>query len=403
METGGLTPRERQKGRRVLNIYTLFNSLAFFLLSGNIITLFLLRLGTSNFFIGIISSFPYISFFFMIIGKQFIKKTGAVRLFSISWLFRYFLITPILLAPLFVSKGRLIEAYILLVIGLMGFQVARGIGLASWNPIVGELAEGKDLGSFLAINHMIAYSAFIGTGILIAFLLAGDAPLSRYLVFISAGILFGICGSFLSFQFPEPRSSVEEASSRLWEKLISGLKKVPFRNFIVAFSFLLFLCGIARPFIVVYAKQVYTQPDSTVVLFTVIGGIGAVITGFLSRMVIDRLGAKPLFIVYTIVFTSSLFLSAVAFPFQGTSTILFLSLIFFLFNLGSSGVDNAAQAYYFGLVNPEERLTFGIVYYFVYGMAAGFGSLLGGLFIDGLTFTGIAAPVMVYRIFYGVL
>ena len=112
-----------------------------------------------NFLIGLLSSFMYISYLFILIGRSLVKKYGLVKLMGRFWLLRYLSMIPILFTPIFTLYNFWLAAYVLIVISVLGFNVARGIATTSYNPIIGEITTDKERGAFLArlqaINHTV--------------------------------------------------------------------------------------------------------------------------------------------------------------------------------------------------------------------------------------------------------
>ncbi len=188
MKANYLTPGEREKGRKYFLFYVIFNFIAFPFLQGNIITLIGLKLEVGNTLIGILSSTTYISFFFLLIGKILIKKSGAVRLLSTYYTARNILMVPILFLPLLQQSGYYILSIIVLFVSVFAFNVCRGIQLTSNNPIVTELGGQKEQGGFFSRLLLISYVVAAVTGIFMAYVLKGDPGLVRYTIIIAIGI-----------------------------------------------------------------------------------------------------------------------------------------------------------------------------------------------------------------------
>jgi hypothetical protein len=53
------------------------------------------------------------------------------------------------------------------------------------------------------------------------------------------------------------------------------------------------VAGISRPFLVLYAADVFGISDSHNMFLSVIGSLGALVMGMVAQMLLDRLGAKP--------------------------------------------------------------------------------------------------------------
>jgi hypothetical protein len=403
MSDASYTAAEKRAGRRVFTVFGIFNAFSFMLLSGNIITLYLLRLGARSSFIGLVSSLTYISFFFMLIGKRSSRRTDVVKLFGYSWLFRYLSILPLLATPFLAAAGYRAIALVLVFLGLLGFNAFRGIGIVGQSPLMGELSSGPDRGAFIGRFQVVAHIASILTSLAIAALLLEDAPLARYAAFIGAGIASGLIGTMLILRLPTPRGVTEGGSESLLPAVKRYLERRNFRVFFLVFGMFSLIMGAIRPFIIVYAKQVFGQSDSQAILLAAIGSLGGIATALIARQVIDRIGAKPLFMLFSAVAAVVLVPSLLSPPFVGLAAFALLGFIFFAFHLGSFGAENAAQNYFYALLTPADQLNLGILYFLTLGLGGSVGSFVGGLAIDALSAVPGADPAFVFRWFFLVL
>ena len=358
--------------------------MSFGLLTGNIVILYVLRLGGSSSFIGIISSFQYIALFFLLIGRMIIDRVGTQRLMGTCWTIRYLLMVPLLISPFVVLRGSTSSGLLLVVLSLGGFHIARGIGAASFNPILGIFASGKDRGAYLSRLQIISHSVAIGTGIATAIILGGTPPITRYAIFIGTGIIAGFIASFLTFKLPIPRSFHRRKGGALFPGIKKALKRRTFRKFILLCLLSALVIGMAIPFIIVYAKRVYHQPDGLIIVFTVLGSLGAISMGLISSLLMDRFGAKPIILLFLSIFIISLVLLIIAPRFSPIGIILFLGTVFFLFQLGITGHQNGTQNYFFSVIEEDEHLNLGILYNLVIGIGSTAGSLAGGFILDSI-------------------
>ena len=74
MSRTGLSPAARSRARKTFSVFSVFNTFSYFLLTGNLLTLFLLRIGATSTFIGLVSALPYVSFFFMLVGRRLVAR-----------------------------------------------------------------------------------------------------------------------------------------------------------------------------------------------------------------------------------------------------------------------------------------------------------------------------------------
>ena len=404
MKSPGLTPGELDRARRAFVLFAVLNVMAFTLLSGNLLTLFALKLGAGSFMIGLLSSFIYTAYLFMFPGRFLASRWGTVRLMGRFWTLRYLCMLPILLAPLFALRGLPGAAFGLLIFSVLGFNLTRGVAMAGYNPILGTVAAGKDRGAFLARLQSVQHTVNIGLGVVMALVLGRDAPLLRYALFIVAGIALGLLGASLVFRFPEPEESAQEASRNLWRTFRDAFRQRTFRRFILLFFFSNLAIFMVSPFLVVYFKRLYNQPDNLVLFFTVFGSGGAVLMALISGFMIDRLGAKPLYLLFAGILTLVLIPMAVSPPLGSQAAIwVFAAAVFFFHSMGQYGIFNAGQTYLFSAIKPEDRLNLGVVFYLALGAAGAGGSLLGGSALQWLGSLAYLGEAAVFRTYFGIL
>jgi len=401
LPTFQISQAERLRARKLFNIFSVFNTFSYLLLSGNILSLYLLRLGASSTLIGIISSFTYISFFFMLLGRVIVQKVGVSRLFAYCWTARYLAAIPLLFSPIFILRGQGSVGFSLVVSGALGFQVMRGIGLVSNSPIMGDLSEGKDRGDYLSRIQIITHTVSIVTGFLMAFLLGtGQASLLRYSLLILLGILFGLAGCIFLFKLPLHLGGGFPMEEGVFASINRALKDPSFLRFIKVFALVMVVAGITRPFLVLYTADVYQVSDSTNMYLTVVGSLGALTMGVVAQLLLDRVGAKPMLIFFTFVYFISMIPIVVSISFHGWGEYLYLGFLFFFFHFGTLGQENASQTYFYGAIRPEDQMNLGILYYLIFGLGGTIGSALGGVILDGIHSLGLG-DVASYRFFFG--
>jgi hypothetical protein len=156
---------------------------------------------------------------------------------------------------------------------------------------------------------------------------------------------------------------------------------------------------------VVYAREVFVHNDGLISLYSVFGGLGFLMAGMIVKFLVDRLGAKPLFLVCMILGLVSL-IPVVFFPASAienmTGTILFMVFMFFMLNFGFLGSEGIAQTYFLALIPPEKAMDMGILYFFIFGIAGAGGTFLAGLLLDFLLLIGIP-PFISFKILFGMM
>jgi len=408
-----LSAQKLERARKTFNAYNFFNSFSFVFVTGSIITLFALRMGAQNSIIGLLNALTYTTFFMLPFGKRLVKRASIIKVFGWGWVIRYIALLPILFAPLLAASDKPGFAMLLLVLGTAGFHIARGVAMIGNNPVLGLLSAGggdkprSDQGRFLVNVSVVNSAAAILANIVLAFLLGQQASLWTYTIAIAIGIVTGLIGCILLFKVPEPESFSSKDEKSLWEVTKDALIKSEFRAFILTFMLLSFLSGMGRSFLPVYAKQVFAQGDDAIMVYSIVAGLGSIVMGLITRLVVDRLGSKPLFIIYSAIGLLS-FLPIALIP--GSSTLmgapamigLFFSVVHFLSAFGFAGEENVGQVYYFGLVPKEKMLDLAVIYNLAYGIGGSIGSFLGGEMLQVFSGLGLSSAGS-FRLYYATI
>jgi HEAT repeat protein len=400
-----LSPYRLGKARDLYNVFNFFNAFSYSLLAGNVITLFAMRLNASSTFIGILNALVYCAFFFLPLGKMLLKRVSIIGIYGTTWVLRALAMAPLLFVPLAVSSGRRDLALLLTLLGVSAFHICRGIGLIANNPVLNELAAGPDRGSYITQIQIINSAVGMFGSFAIALLLGREPPLFLYAVIMAVGIGGGIFSGILLRKIPEPENDEGGGKTDFVGLIREAFAEGAFRRFLTIFLMVALVSAIARAFIVVYSKEVFLQGDGMVSLYTVFGGLGAFMIGLVTKLLVDRIGAKPLFVTCTIVGFISL-LPAVFFPAGAianvTTAILFLTFLHFIVNFSFIGAEGVAQTYFMALVPSGQMLNMGILYHFVFGIAGAGGSFLAGLLLDIFLTLGISVFVS-YKILFAIL
>jgi len=400
-----LSPFRIKCGRRVFNTQNAVNSFSFALVTGNTITLYALALGASGTVVGLLGAFMYLSYFSIPFGKIGVSRRGLVQTFARNWMLRNWSLIPLLAIPFLAATGKTGMAVGLLILCVFLFNFFRGMGLIANNPVIGYLAPGRDRGEYIVRLSLINNATAMLATVFLGLLLWHSSGIETYNLVILIGILTGIVASTLLFRLPEPAGLSEEESSRKTNLVSSfrvAMRDPNFRRFILSYLVIGLGIGMARPFIVVYCKEVYGQRDSIVTVFTVCSSLGALLMGAVMRLTIDRLGAKPMYIIYAAISLGSL-VPAILAPGIGVVffPVVFLGILSAVTNMGFAGQESAAQTYFFAMVPKESIMNLSMLYYFILGGTGAIGSIFGGALLDFLLGLGLSS-VISFRIFFAV-
>jgi hypothetical protein len=386
-------------------MFNVFNSFSWQFLVGTIIILLAMRLNASSTVIGLINAMVYVAFFFLPLGKILTKKISIIKIYGAAWIFRAVGMSPILMVPAAVSAGRPDIGVGLIILGVFTFHASRGIGMIANNPVLDQLAAGPDRGSYMTQIQIINSAVAMFSSFAIAMVLGRDPPLFLYAVLIAVGIAGGVTSGSMVLKLPEPETDGGSRSMSFLGIFREAFSRPPIKHFIVVLVQVVFVSGIARAFITVYAREVFNQGDGMVALYSVFGGMGNLMIGLLIKFLVDRIGVKPIYIVCTIISLAGM-IPLVFFPASAidntVSVVLYLTFMFFIINFGFLGAEGIAQTYFLALIPAEFMMDMGILYFFMFGVSGAAGSFLAGMFLDMFAGFGVSNFIS-YKILYGIL
>ena len=391
-----LSPYRLGKARDVYNYFNVFNAISWNLCVGIIITLFALRLGASSSYIGLLSAAFYIALFLLPLGKVLARRFSIIGIFSFTWISRSLCMILAAAAPFLDYAGHRNAALLLIMLGVILFHLFRGVGMIGNNPVLGLLASGPDRGSYMTQIQIINSAIGMFSSFIIAMILGMEPPIFIFSILLAAGVVTGVISGYSIRNVPEPAAEKESHKSRLSHVFKDAFSQDSLRNFMFILFLVILVSSVTRTFVVVYAREVFEHNDGLISLYSVFGGLGYLMAGLIVKFLVDRIGAKPLFIVSVIIGLSSI-IPVVFIPqsmiLNVTGSILFMVFLFFMINFGFLGSEGIAQTYFFALVPPEKMLNMGILYFFIFGAAGAGGSLLAGFLLDLMRVMGLSSFV----------
>lgn len=378
-----LTKYQISSGRRLYNFFNACNSFSFALVTGNVLVLYAMYLEANSVIIGLISAFGFLSYFAIPVGRFLAKKNHFMKVYANSWLWRNISLVLMLPIPMLVRLHLPRAGIFLIILSTLLFNFFRGIGLVANNPVLSELAPGRDRGSYLVRLSLINNGAGLIAGLLLTAALGFIPSLYVFSGAIIVGTIAGFIASVILYKMPKSKASVDTSGSNFTKNFGIAVADKNFRTFLLAFCLIGFGVGMTRPFIIVYCRQVYEQSDSIISLISFFSTFGALVMGLVTRLFIDRVGAKPMYLIFSGITVISLIPALIAPSFGFLFfTVLFLCFLGFITNFGFSGEENAAQIYFFGIVPSSAVMDLSIVYFFILGATGAAGSLFGGVILE---------------------
>ena len=398
IEAPSLTRNQRGKGKRLYYVYGFFNSISWAALAEGVVILVLLRLGATESWVGIVVSLQYITLPAMALGYLTVPKLGVTGTAGLFWGIRSCSALLMIVAPWTMKMGPTIPLWFML-LGSLGFMLGRAAGLAAFTGIITELTTPRDRGDLISNSAKIAqFASILMTAFMVAYL-GTAAPLYRYQIFLTIGMICGLIGASALWKVPEAGLFKRPHPSSLPKELKWSVATKGRRWFMAMMIGIPITQGVTYVFGVLIAKQGYGLSDQGVVLYVLIGIVGGIIASYTYSLFLDQLGSRPMLVLTSFLDLGGVVLVALL---PKTFNPFLVGALFFINGYIHIAFLAAIQHYFISLSNRTHQLAHGII-------TRGFGGIVGGvaLAFSGwalgqlkLVTAGTTDPLLHFRYFY---
>jgi len=394
-----LTLKQRALGKRFYYLYAFFNSFSWAALAEGVVILLLLRLGASETWVGIVTSLQYVTLPAMALGYTTVSRLGVTGTAGLFWGIRSCSAALMIIAPWTFRLGADIPLWFMF-FGSLGFMLGRAAGLISFTGIITELTTSRDRGELISNSSRISQFGSILMTLGMALFLGAAAPLYRYQVLLTFGMLCGLIGAWALFKIPEAGIFRTKTQLKLWQELQWSLATRGRKWFMAMMLVIPVTQGVTYAFGVLVAKLGYGLSDQSVVLFVLVATVGGIVASYTYRLFLDQLGSRPL-----LVLTSFLDIAGVALVILLPKTFMavLIGALFFVNGYVQIAFNAAMQHYFISITTNTHQLAHGIITRALGGLAGGLALVLGGWVLEKLKLTASLAfdPLQHYRWFYG--
>jgi len=354
---------------------------------GAFLVAFALKLGASNFVIGLLAAIPALAQLLQIPSIYLVEKirnrrgiaviaSGADRIF---WLF-------IALIPFFLSPGA---GLVFLLVAVLLHSSLSAVTNCSWNSWMRDLVPQDQLGSFFSKRMRL----MTGLGIVLS-LTAGfyidywkklfpTNELYAYSILFSTGFLVGMLGVYFMATIPEPPMAPAERGVSFFGVLSQPFKDADFRELMMFLGSWNFAVNLAAPFFTVYMLKKLQLNMSLIIGLTIVSQImnfwflrtwGRFSDRYSNKSVLGVSG--PLFIGCVLAFAFT------TMPEKHVLTIPLLIAIHILMGISTAGVTLASGNIGLKLAPKGQATAYLAANSIVNSFAAGIAPVLGGRFAD---------------------
>ena len=395
-----LSLSERRRGRKYFYSYALFNALSYAVLAESVVILLVLRMGGGPVWVGAIGALAYATLPFMLLGHRLVPRLGVSGNAGLAWSVRSLCAGFLIAAPWAAQQLGNGAGLWFILAGAFGFFTSRAVGMISFTGIITELTTERDKGAFIATSFKLFQGGGLVMTALIALLLGAAAPLYRYQLFFTAGLVTGLIAAVSLWHIPESGAFKKAEPFRLRREMNWLVGTGGRRWFFAMMVALPMTQGVSRMFIVLVPKQGYGLGDQQVVLFLLVGILGGISASYTYGFFLDKLGSRPLLVLTSIIDMAAVVV-LVLLP-QSFNPIL-LGGLFFINGYVHIALQAAIQHYFISITDREHQLPQGILTQGLGGLAAGLALYLSGVGLEGIEAVVMPAsdPLLHFRWFYG--
>jgi MFS family permease len=376
----GLSPSKQERGQHLLHLSQGFNALAYACLAEHVLTLYALKLGAGALYVGLLSSLVHLTLFLGVLGKRMAEKRGPVYVYGTSWMLRYLFAGLMALAPFAAAGFGAQTGLAVLLLGALLFFSFRAVGNNANTLIVARIAGPHQRGRLVASQFTIFYLGNMLVLLAYGLLLGRAAPLWKFQAFIAFGVITGAISGVIALRIPEIVEPKAQKPVTLRQMFALFAQTPALRNFLFSGMATRAVAAAALPFLVVSMRLGAGWPEDRILLLVIFLSLGNVLASFFNRMYLDRLGARPMMILYAMCLCVALF----AWVLTPGASMAYFAANFIVFGFVSPGFTSAQVPYLFNWVRPREQYAASLFSEIAMGIAAFLGAFLGGVIISKL-------------------
>ncbi|MFO7781498.1 MAG: hypothetical protein R6W94_07700 [Spirochaetia bacterium] len=388
---------EIRRGRRLVRRFATLNGVSVVLLMDSMLILYAIRNGVGDSALAALASFIHLTMPLMIVGKHLTARIGAARTWGLGWVLRNFSVLILVIAPFLPAGAPQWARTAIILAGGFGFAAFRAIGLVGNSPLIGEITTLADRGRFISGNWVRATTAQLLTLVVVIIVLNRVPRTWVFQMLIGFGGGLGMyVGSVLA---GVPESSVPRHSAR--KPIAEVLSRVwhlpPMRKTLYAWASGIAAFTVVIPFAVITVKNGYGLSDYEALSLSLLTLSGGMLASIVNSIIADRVGPRPLIIIYV----SVLALVALYWAMAPAELYLIPTLLaFFLAGYSKFGVIVVINHYFLSIVEGGDRVGSAMVMRIVSGAVAGLiGAVIGGgilVLLHSLGFEGMD----IYRTYF---
>ncbi|MFQ5913544.1 MAG: MFS transporter [Nitrospinota bacterium] len=351
--------------------------------SGAFLVAFILLLGGTNFHVGLMASFPFLTQLLQLPSICLVDRIGQRKLISfLGAALARLLWIPLMALPLVLAGSEALKWAVVVFFLSSCLAAVSNCGWSSWTrDTLPSEKQGRLMSNRMRLQLGAAMAASLAAGYLLTYWkrVFPAFELHGYLLVFLVGTVLGLAGAYSLARIPEPVTPPPAEPFSLRKILAKALQDDNFRrllHFLAAWSFAI---NLAAPFFAVYMLRRLGLPISWVVVMTVISTLSNMLALNLWGGISDRFSNKSVLAVSGPLF----FLGILAWPFAAIPETLILTpvlliLIHVALGVSMAGVTLASSNIALKLAPEGEATGYLAVNAMTASLFSGVAALLGG-------------------------
>jgi MFS family permease len=390
--------KDSDKALRLVVRDGIFSEAMVTLTTGTFLTALALKLGASNFHIGLLAAIPTLANLFPFIAIWLLKKLPNRRFLTVS--ISIIARLPLLIigaSSFFMSPGSAL--YLTLAMFFIHQSLAAVAGTV-WTSWMKDVVPPSQLGTYFSKRSRVItfFSLMLGLAIAGAldFVKSGYPALelkSYSTLFILGGII-GLAGVIFLGKTPEPQ--MEPLKFKSGKSLLQPLKDPNYRMLLIYQSVWTFATNLAVPFFTVYQLSLLKIPVSMVIIFSILNQLAVALFVKIWGMYTDRFSNKTILQICSPVFLLCILgWTYTSLPGSYALTLPLVGLLHFVSGAAFAGINLAITNISIKLAPKDNTVSYISAKAMLVAMVSGIAPILAGA-LSGLiknTNIGLRLPV----------
>lgn len=262
----------------------------------NPLQLFVIKLGASELYLGLLSFFVSYVGFFSLLSMSKIEVNGKRKVLFTGWLITAIVMSPMVILPIWAGSmpehSGAILAVVMIIIALRG--VSDGYGSSAWFPILQDNVPARITGKFFARLRIFWQTSLLILVWSISFYLGDNATYGKFGVIFSFGIICLIVRAWSCSKIEELPTQNKRGVTGFVKKISYLLNQKPLKIYLLYIITYNLAVSAPAPFQIKMLKS-FNYSDGYVMLATSMIQLAAIFTLKFWGKISDRYGNRSVF------------------------------------------------------------------------------------------------------------